>query len=334
MASAFIVTRKTATGRRFVVRYRLGGRTWPVQHGGSFQTMKEARARRDLIAGELAGGRNPADVLRAMTDRPRLRTFEQTFTDFIASRVDVSEATIENYKTHRDRLVALLGDRDPSAITWQDVQAAVAALAADLSRGSTKIYVGSLRQVLDFAEIDPNPAKDKRVKLPRVERAVPQPPSSSEVAVIISNAAPKWRLALRVLEQTGMRVGELVTLEWQDVDVSGSRFRIRAGKTAAARRWVTVPEWVMAEVGTACPPDDRTPERRVFPGATRQTIAIAMRRACQAGGLALYHPHDLRHRFASVKIAEGVPVTDLAAQLGHAKKSLTLDTYSHVIVDG
>ena len=45
-----------------------------------------------------------------------------------------------------------------------------------------------------------------------------------------------------------------------------------------------------------------------------------------------YHPHDLRHRYATVKIQEGVPVTDLAAQLGHARKSLTLDTYSHVLL--
>jgi hypothetical protein len=37
--------------------------------------------------------------------------------------------------------------------------------------------------------------------------------------------------------------------------------------------------------------------------------------------------------YASVKIREGVPVTELAAQLGHSKKSLTLDTYSHVLVD-
>ena len=46
------------------------------------------------------------------------------------------------------------------------------------------------------------------------------------------------------------------------------------------------------------------------------------------------NPHDLRHRYASVKLREGVPVTELAAQLGHAKKSLTLDTYSHVLLDG
>ena len=45
-----------------------------------------------------------------------------------------------------------------------------------------------------------------------------------------------------------------------------------------------------------------------------------------------FHPHDLRHRYASVKLREGVPVTELAAQLGHARKSLTLDTYSHVLL--
>jgi hypothetical protein len=34
-----------------------------------------------------------------------------------------------------------------------------------------------------------------------------------------------------------------------------------------------------------------------------------------------------------VKIHEGVPVTQVAARLGHAKKSLTLDIYSHVFLD-
>ena len=46
-----------------------------------------------------------------------------------------------------------------------------------------------------------------------------------------------------------------------------------------------------------------------------------------------FGPHDLRHRYASLKLREGVPVTDLAAQLGHARKSMTLDTYSHVLID-
>jgi integrase len=108
---------------------------------------------------------------------------------------------------------------------------------------------------------------------------------------------------------------------WATVEAAGSRFCIRAGKTRAARRWVAVPAWVMVEVLVTCPPDDRTLTRRVFPGATRQTIGMAMRNACKADGLPRYHPHDLRHRYASVKIREGVPVSDLAAQLGHARKS-------------
>jgi integrase len=60
-------------------------------------------------------------------------------------------------------------------------------------------------------------------------------------------------LPLRTLEQTEMRVGELAAMEWRDVDVAGSRFRIRQGKTAAARRWATVPEWLMQEIAGSCP---------------------------------------------------------------------------------
>jgi integrase len=58
-----------------------------------------------------------------------------------------------------------------------------------------------------------------------------------------------------------------------------------------------------------------------------------MARACKAAGIVHRHPHDLRHRYASVQIARGVPVTEVAAALGHSRKSLTLDTYSHVLVD-
>jgi len=118
MASASITARRRRTGLRYVVRYRLGGRAYPIAHGGSFRTLREARARRDVVAGELAAGRNPADLLRTLTERPKVRTFEQVFEDFIASRVDVAPATLENYKTARERLVPLLGASDPLRLSW------------------------------------------------------------------------------------------------------------------------------------------------------------------------------------------------------------------------
>jgi integrase len=171
------------------------------------------------------------------------------------------------------------------------------------------------------------------VKLPRPEEAIPNPPSASEVAAIIANAPRKWRLAIRVLEQTGMRVGELAKLEWGDIDYANLRLRIRGGKTSAARRWVQVPEWLMEEIQETCAPDDRTSERRVFPGASRQTVGNAIRNACKTAGIASYSPHDLRHRYISVKVREGVPITEISAQVGHSRKSLTLDTYAHVLID-
>ncbi len=56
-----------------------------------------------------------------------------------------------------------------------------------------------------------------------------------------------------------------------------------------------------------------------------------MARACKAAGIAHFSPHDLRHRYASIQVKRGVPGTDLAAQLGHARTSMTLDVYSHVV---
>jgi hypothetical protein len=60
MASLMIVTRKTKGGdARYAVRYRLGGRAYPVVHAGSFKTLREAKARRDFVAGELSARAQP-----------------------------------------------------------------------------------------------------------------------------------------------------------------------------------------------------------------------------------------------------------------------------------
>ena len=89
----------------------------------------------------------------------------------------------------------------------------------------------------------------------------------------------------------------------------------------------------MSSLLDTCPPDDRTAERKVFPGATADAVKNVIARACKTAGIAHYHPHDFRHRFASVMVAQGVPLPQVAAALGHSRKSLTLDVYSHVLMD-
>jgi integrase len=302
---------------------------YPIVHAGSFRTLKEAKARRDFVAGELAGGRNPTEALRALSAAPAaVLTFSAWAKRYSASRVDLATETTKNLASHLKAMTAF-DDRDPATITPADVQEWIAGLT--LKPASIRRYLATLRAVLDFAGVDPNPARDGRVKLPREESTVVDPPSAADVDTIIATVPPRWRLALRTLAETGMRVGEAHALSWGDVDEAGSRFRIKAGKTAAARRWVAVPEALMLEVAETCPREDRTPERRVFPGFSPDVAKNVMARACKSAGIVHRHPHDLRHRYASVQIGRGVPVTQVAAQLGHSRKSLTLDTYSHVL---
>jgi integrase len=55
--------------------------------------------------------------------------------------------------------------------------------------------------------------------------------------------------------------------------------------------------------------------------------------ACKLAGLIGYTPHDLRHRRISLWVRTE-PIADVAAWVGHSKKSMTLDVYSHVMLAG
>jgi integrase len=267
-----------------------------------------------------------------MLEQPKRRTLRGIADTYISSRLDAADETRRATRNALNRILPVLGGQAPGEISVQDVQEWVGALAADHKPNTIRAYVGVLKILLDFAGCEPNVARDRRVRLPRVQSEPVQPPSASEVRAIRDNLADRYLLPFDLIECTGMRTQDVLGLEWQDIDFRHSRFRIRAGKTRAARRWVQVPEHVMAQVDTLCPPDDRASTRRVFhlgPSALRN----AMERACKNAGIATYSPHDLRHRYISLQVKRGVPITELAAQVGHERKSLTLDTYAHVLLD-
>jgi hypothetical protein len=146
MASLTITTRQTKSGVRYVVRYRLGGRGYPLVHGGSFKTLKQARARRDLIAGELAGGRNPAEALAAIALTPSVpRTFGSLAEAWVQSRHDVTAKQRADYR-HPLRLMigpdALVdfGPRDPATITAAEVREFAGKLADRYAPSTVRTY--------------------------------------------------------------------------------------------------------------------------------------------------------------------------------------------------
>ena len=62
----------------------------------------------------------------------------------------------------------------------------------------------------------------------------------------------------------------------------------------------------------------------------RGYAATTVDELCEAAGVTQLSPHKLRHSYASLMGARGVPVEVLSAQLGHSNASVTRDVYRHV----
>jgi integrase len=328
--------RKRATqekGTRYQVVYRRGGRAFKLETAGTFPTQREARTRRDLVAGWIASGKNPKTELAilAATRTPE-RTYRKVAEAYKRSRIDTADETRKSVGSHLKRLLPIFGDSVPAAITVTDCIEAVAVLAEDLKPSSLGRYWATHRLILDFAGVDPNPARDKAVKLPRIEQVQKQPPSAAHFEQMLRAMPPRYWLPLITIEQTAMRVGEAESLAWGDVDEAGSRLRLRSAETKTRRpRWVQVPEWLMAVIAETCPREDRTLERRVFRGFTADVAKNAMSRACITAGIPHYSPHDLRHRRATIWHHEGVPTRVLMERGGWSSSDIAIETYSHVL---
>src|SRR5512133_2971996 len=99
MPSSWIVTRATKDGsRRYLVRYRLGGRESAQRYAGSCRTRAEALDRRRWVDGELAAMRVPA-LSTLGSDPARAPTLAEAVAACRGSRIDVAEATRINIGT-------------------------------------------------------------------------------------------------------------------------------------------------------------------------------------------------------------------------------------------
>jgi integrase len=318
---------------RYQVVYRRGGRAFKLETAGTFPTQREAKTRRDLVAGWIAQGKNPKTELAilAATHTPE-RTYRKVAEAYKTSRIDTADETKKSLESHLKRLLPIFGDSLPALITVTDCIEAVAVLAGELKPSSLSRYWATHRLILDFARVDPNPARDKAVKLPRIEQEQKQPPSAEHFERMLRAMPRRYWLPLITMEQTAMRVGEAQSLAWGDVDEDSHRLRLRSSETKTRRsRWVQVPEWLMAIIAASCPREDRVAERRVFRGFNADVAKNAMARACITAGIPHYSPHDLRHRRATIWHHEGVPTRVLMERGGWSSSDIAIETYSHVL---
>lgn len=338
--SCYITKRATDTGEaRYVVRYRRGGRYSRLVHAGSKKTLKEARILKQAVDGELAAGRDPLVLIHPADTTPARTTFREWGEAWLLSRHDLDETSRRVYGAGLDAFPKL-ASRAVASLTSADFETWVGeAVAVDeegkrrLAPSTIALYMTAVRQMLDFAEVSPNPARSRRIRLPKDDREEVNPPPATHLREIFARLEPRLLLPLMLAEQCCLRVSEPETLEWRDVDVAGSRIRLRARETKAGRaRWVReVPSWLMAEISSTCAPEDRDGDRRVFPGFTADRARRAMATACKTAEIPHYSPHDLRHRRATLWHHAGMPARELQDRGGWAKATIPLDVYSHVM---
>jgi integrase len=109
--------------------------------------------------------------------------------------------------------------------------------------------------------------------------------------------------------ETGMRAGELVGLQWCDIDEAARSAKLPKTKNGDERQ---VPLSKAALALLPCLPKE---ERPVF-GLTSQTLDTLFRRVRDKANLEDLHFHDLRHE-AITRLARKLDVLDLARMIGH-----------------
>ena len=230
VASVWITTHDDeGGGKRYRVEYRLGGR----------ESMPPRRLVQDEAARDDPRRLDRRRACRAARPRPRALDAEPpTLADARrglprrgARRASTS--TSRPAKMHRSALAPSSRSRRAARtpideLDVDDVTALVAALTeAGYKRETINKSRDALAMVLDHHRIEPNAARDKRVKLPKERRPHVPPPLAEHVERVAETLPRQHVLPLLIVDECGPRVNELATAQVGDLDEHRRAIRVR-----------------------------------------------------------------------------------------------------------
>lgn len=153
---------------------------------------------------------------------------------------------------------------------------------------------------------------------------------------------------------SGLRIGELCALRWQDIDMELSLIHIRhnlqrVGSYGGRSRVVlqqpktdtsmrTIPLSVETKIFLGFIHDDNSPENYLLSGTTKPVEGRVMRdyfkRLLRRAGLPQdIRFHSLRHSFATRCVEAECDIKTLSVMLGHSQASITMDIYVHPTIE-
>lgn len=296
----------------------------------------------------------------------RLAELGADFLRYLEFERSMSPATVVAYGNDLERferfLVEYLGTERAQIFAEEIDTTMVRAFLTSLSReGLKKVSISralsALKSCFRYAcrmgMLPGNPAQP--VKSPKVEKTLPRHLRPGEVEQLIEAPSEedvvfeaRDRAIAELLYASGLRVSELVGLDWTDFDWPGRMLRVLGkgnkervvpfGRPAAQALEEWRAFWPEVRARSREGDHDPGPGEPVFLNKHGRRLSDRMvrftidRRTAAAGVAEGVHPHTLRHTFATHLLEEGADLRTIQELLGHSSLSTT-QKYTHVEVE-
>lgn len=272
-------------------------------------------------------------------------------------------STLGTYDSVAKRITEGIGQLRIREARTQQVDAHIRAVnqhhGAATARKVRVLLFGMFSMAVRFGAITDNPVRDvSTIVAPRKPQV--RSLDTTELAQLLQDvhhsAAPcggmtvadfchRYDLAdvVTLFAGTGCRMGELVGVRWEDVDLDAGTLTVTGKisrqtgvglvrddftKTAAGQRTLPLPRFAVAMLTARATTADGS---MVFDGATGfrnpDTVWAQWRKVRAALYLEWVTPHVFRKTVATILDDEGLTARQAADQLGHAKVSMTSDVY-------
>lgn len=257
--------------------------------------------------------------------RGRPATFKELSAIYLRDYAKINKRSWKDDEYRLQALDGFFGDYAPDKITPQLIeQFRAQRLGSGDAKSTVNRYVALLKTVYSLAVewgfATTNPAK-KIKQFSEREFAKERILSPAEEAALLDACHDGLRPIVTAALNTGMRRGELLALQWQDVDLGRGGIRVVRSKSGKQR---TVPvNQTLRTVLAALP--SRGKGGAVFDAKNAQAkFEIARTRA----GLDGIRFHDLRHTFATRLVDKGADIITIQSLLGHSTVVMTM-RYTH-----
>lgn len=295
-------------------------------------------------------GKTKAEINKKILDyheqRSSFRTFAAVAKEWWGEEKDkLAVQTLKGYKPALERAVESFGDMRIDEISPKDITCYLRDLA-ELGFGAKTVsnYRIVVNRVFVYALLSDglthNPCASAQMPKGLSKKKRSAASKTDEQKVLES--ADVWIFPFIAL-MTGMRKGEILALQWQDIDFDlnrisvtksvghvGDRPFIKEPKTEAGCRVVPLLPALREELlkRRGKPTEYIISDDGTSPLTDRRFITLSTRYRRETGVSAT--AHQLRHSFATIAFELNVPAKTVQYTLGHRQLSTTMDIYTDV----